>query len=39
MGMLVMLGFLDVFSIRVVGSGPCFLLLAFYHTGSVSAPL
>ena len=39
MGMLVMLGFLSVFSVRVVGPGPCFLLLAFYYAGSVSAPL
>ena len=33
------LGFLGVFSIRVVGPGPCFLLLASYHVGSISAPL
>ena len=39
MGMLVMLGLLGVFSVRVVGSGPCFLLLASCHAGSASAPL
>ena len=39
MGMLVMLGFLGVFAIRVVGSRPCFLLLASCHAGSVLAPL
>ena len=33
------LGFLGVFSIRVVWSGLCFLLLASCHAGSVSAPL
>ena len=38
LGMLVMLGFLNVFAVRVVGSGVCFLLLDFYHAGSVSAP-
>ena len=37
--MLVMLGFLGVFVVRVVGSGPCFLLLASCHAGSISAPL
>ena len=37
--MLVMLGFLGIFVVRVVGSGPCFLLLASCHAGSVSAPL
>ena len=37
--MLVMLGFLGVFAVRVVGSGPYFLLLASCHAGSVSAPL
>ena len=31
--------FLGVFSIRVVGSGPCFLLLASCHAGFVLAPL
>ena len=39
MGMLVMLGFLGVFAVRVVGSGPCFLLLAFCHAGTASTPL
>ena len=39
MGMLVMLGFLGAFAARVVGPGPYFLLLAFYHAGSVSVPL
>ena len=39
MWMLVMLGFLGVFAVRVVGSGPCFLLLASRHAGSVSTPL
>lgn len=39
MGMLVMLGFLSVFAIRVVGSGACFLLLEFCHAGSVLAPI
>ena len=39
MGMLVMLGFLGVFAIRVVGSRPCFLLLASCHAGSASTPL
>ena len=39
MGMLVMLGFLGVFAVRVVGLGPCFLLLAFCHAGSVSTSL
>ena len=39
MGMLVMLGFLSVFAVRVVGSGACFLLLDFCHAGSVSTPL
>ena len=37
--MLVMLGFLGVFAAKVVGLGPYFLLLAFYHAGSISAPL
>ena len=36
--MLGILGFLDVFAVRAVGSDPCFLLLASRHTGSVSAP-
>ena len=39
MGMVVMLGFLNVFAVRVVGSGLCFLLLAFCHAGSVSTLL
>ena len=39
MGMLVMLGFLSVFAFRVVGPGPCFLLLASCHAGSASTPL
>ena len=33
------LGFLGIFSIRVVGPGPCFLLLASCLVGSISAPL
>ena len=37
--MLVMLGFLGFFAVRVVGPGLCFLLLASCHAGSVSAPL
>ena len=37
--MLFILGFLGVFAVRVVGPGPCFLLLASCHAGSVSAPL
>ena len=37
--MLTMLGFLGVFAVRVVGPGLCFLLLAYYHVGSVLAPL
>ena len=39
MGMLVVLDFLSVFAVRVMGSGLCFLLLAFCHAGSVSTPL
>ena len=39
MGILVMLGFLGVFAVKVVVSGPCFLLLASHHAGSVSTPL
>ena len=39
MEMLVMLGLLGVFADRVERSGPYFLLLAFYHAGSISAPL
>ena len=39
MGMLVMLGLLSVFAVRVVGLGVCFLLLDFCHAGSVSAPV
>ena len=39
MGMLVMLSFMGVFAIRVVGLGPCFLLLASCHAGFVSATL
>ena len=39
MGMLVMLGFLSVFAVRVVGPGPCFLLLPSCHAGFVSVTL
>ena len=39
LGMLVMLGFLGIFVVRVVGLGPCFLLLASCHAGSISVPL
>ena len=34
-----MLGFLGFFAVKVVGPGPCFLLLASCHASSVSAPL
>ena len=37
--MLVMLGFLGVFVVRVVGSSHCFLLLPSCHAGFVSATL
>ena len=37
--MLLMLGFLGVFAIRVMGPSPCFLLLASCHVGFVSVPL
>ena len=37
--MLVVLGFLSVFAVRVMGLGLCFLLLAFCHAGSVSTLL
>ena len=36
--MLGILGFLGIFVVMAVGSGPCFLLLASRHAGSFSAP-